>query len=53
MACCQEPRQGDLERDEGCFAACEASEEPHRGVGPWAERVFGLFTSGEDLGIQA
>ena len=31
-------------------AALEASEEPYRGVGPWAECAFGLFTPGKDFG---
>ena len=35
---------------EVAFAACDASEEPYRGIGPWAECAFGPFTPGEDFG---
>ena len=48
--CAEGPRRGALGRGGVCSTAGEASEGPYRGVGPWAERVCGLFRPGEDFG---
>ena len=44
------PQRGALERGGVGSTAGEASEEPYRGAGSWAECVFGPFTSGVVFG---